>query len=223
MECRRREIAQSDRAKIPELGPPHNAGLPDRRSSGSFPEAGGAIAPPGGADVPLQIPQFHRGGVLLALAAAVASSLGACAARERSTAPWAQHFRPAGEIERAPSGAVEMVASPYDVLASDPEVPGYAIIGRATFREERASESPLAPGSPLERFAMEVGADLVRLGVRPAGTETRTRYVRSRSVLGPPTSSPGAAPRVGGDSERVAVPVEVEVFDHLAIFYRSGG
>ncbi len=147
--------------------------------------------------------------------------LQACATSR--TSPWVASFESLG-ASSATTQAVRIEAAPYDMLDSNPEIDGFRILGVSRFRGEQVEDDPFDPDGPLARHARRIGADLVRIAFRPAGTETRTEYVRTHR---PATGAPGGniASGRGPEMETEPVPVEIEVpvFDHIAIFYRAVG
>ncbi len=145
--------------------------------------------------------------------------LQACASSR--TSPWIASFESLGATT-ASTQTVRIEAAPYDTLDTAPELDGYRILGVSRFRAEQVEEDPFDPEGALARHARRIGADLVRIAFRPAGTEIRTEYVRARR---PTTGAPGGniASARGPDMQTEPVPVEIEVqvFDHIAVFYRA--
>lgn len=147
--------------------------------------------------------------------------LTACASKDES--PWSIAYEPQ-RAGFADTEEVRIEPAPIDALESDPELEGHVVLGSSRFTDIRQEEDPSDPEGALAMHARSLGADLVRVGIRPAGTETRTHYIS--------TTTPGAEPPGGNiasgrgpatQREQIPIDVEVEVFDHLAVFYRKTG
>ncbi len=156
---------------------------------------------------------------LLALIPLSAGSLVSCAGKGDS--PWVRGYEP--QRPALPdTDEVRVEPAPIDTLEADPSLEGHEVIGISRFTDERQEQDPSDPEGPLVRHAMNIGATLVRVGLRPAGTETRTRYIRTTT---PGTEAPGgniaSGRRTAVQHDEIPIEVEVEVYDHVAVFYRK--
>ncbi len=145
--------------------------------------------------------------------------LASCASKKDS--PWALGYD-AQRPNLPNSDEVRIEPAPIDALEANPALDGYEVIGISRFTDERQEQDPTDPEGPLVEHAMSIGSTLVRVGLRAAGTETRTRYIR--------TTTPGTEARGGNiasgrptSPERDEIPfdVEVEVYEHVAVYYRA--
>lgn len=151
---------------------------------------------------------------------ALALMLGGCAQPKSSV--WATNYAPTPGVSMPATTQTKIIPAPYDQLDEDASIDGWTIVGTARFRDEKIPSEAMGVGSPLDEQARGVGADLVRIGIRPAGTEERTRMIRSRSPAPVPDQATRSGRPVGGSGEHVEpVQVPVEVFDYLAIFYHK--
>ena len=117
---------------------------------------------------------------------------------------------------------VRVEPAPIAALESDPSLEGFEVIGISRFTDERQEQDPTDPEGPLVEHAMSIGSTLVRVGLRPAGTQMRTQYIRTTS---PGTGAPSGNIASGRASrtQRSEIPfeVEVEVYEHVTVYYRS--
>lgn len=143
--------------------------------------------------------------------------LSACGSVQKAS-PWA------GAYEGDSSGtsdAVRIEGVPFAMLDQSPELAGFEILGVSRFTDERQEDDPFSVDGPLAAHAKGVGATLVRISFQPAGQEIRTQYVRTTR---PGMSSPGGNVTRGRaaepEIEQIAIDVPVDVFEHIAVFYR---
>jgi len=137
--------------------------------------------------------------------------------------PWALSFEPAGKSQ-PPSDTVRIVPAPIETLETNPEMEGATIVGTSHFTDVRQDTDPSDPSGPLAKMARAKGATLVRLGIRPAGTETRTEYVRTTiPETAPPSGNIARGHPPSTRNEQIPIDVKVDVFEHLAVFYRENG
>ncbi len=139
---------------------------------------------------------------------------------QRSPTPWETTFSPMAEVGTDTTDQVTIRQVDYERAESNPRLPGHEIIGRSSFREERAAAGDLDAGSRLGDFARSIGASMVVVGERHAGQEERVRYIRTAGV-GVDTGDAiarGTPPARQTGSE--PVPVLVDVYDYIAVFYR---
>jgi len=146
--------------------------------------------------------------------------LGGCSSKQSSV--WASHFNATHGIEVGSVGGTKIIPAPYDQIEEDANIDGWVIVGTSRFRDEKIPSEAMGKDSALEAQALSVGADLVRVGIRPAGEEMRTRYVRT----GTPASVPDQATRTGrpvSGTSSGSMPVEypVKVYDYFAVFYHK--
>ncbi|MCC5787171.1 MAG: hypothetical protein JJU33_10780 [Phycisphaerales bacterium] len=149
----------------------------------------------------------------------VMAALSGCAT-QKSPTPWESAFSPMSEVGTDATDQVTIRQVDYERAESNPRLPGHEIIGRSAFRDERSAAGDLSAGSRLGDFARSVGASMVVVGERSAGQEERVRYIRTAGV-GVDTGdaiSRGTPPARQTGSE--PVPVLVDVYDYIAVFYR---
>ncbi len=159
------------------------------------------------------------GGFVLSAGVLGVAGLTGCASSGDS--PWVLGYN--AELVGLPdSDEVRIEPAPMDALEGDASLEGYEVIGISRFTAERQEQDPSDPEGPLMDHAMRIGATLVRVALRPAGTETRTQYIRTTT---PGTGAPGGNIASGRPTatQRADIPydVEVEVFDHVAVFYKK--
>lgn len=165
----------------------------------------------------------HRPIAVRALAViAGAFLLGGCAAGQSSV--WKSHFNATEGVQVGSVSEAKIISAPYDQLVEDADIDGWVVVGTSRFRDERIPSEAMGAGSALEDQAMRVGADLVRIGIRPAGEEMRTRYVRT----GTPAAVSDQATRTGRPVSRStsgSMPIEyqVKVYDFFAVYYHKVG
>lgn len=144
--------------------------------------------------------------------------IGGCATTDDSI--WQTHFNAIDEEALSSTERAQVEQMPYDRLEQADTPEGFIIVGRSAFREESLDGEDRDAAAALERHGRRVGADLIRWAQRPAGQETRVRYVRQRSVGRAPESGTMSTRRDGTTSELIPIEVEVNVYDYLAIYYR---
>lgn len=151
---------------------------------------------------------------LLAMAA-----LSGCAT-PKSPTPWESAFSPMAEVGHDATEQVTIRQVDFERAESNPRLPGHEIIGRSAFRDERTAAGDLSAGSRLGDFARSIGASMVVVGERHAGQEERVRFIRTAGVGvdSGDAISRGTPPARQSGSE--AVPVLVDVYDYIAVFYR---
>lgn len=152
----------------------------------------------------------------LALCVVLCGILGGCAsARSR----WELGYQPAADAPAATASPKARVQwANYDPLAEGKILEGYSLLGTTRFRDEPLDDREFVKGSALEGFAKSIGADVVLLGRKPAGTEKRVRYIRS---VGPGRGGDPGDPTAGGSAvESVPFETEVPVMDYIAVFLR---
>lgn len=141
-----------------------------------------------------------------------------CATVEDSV--WQTHFDAIDEEALASTERAQVEQMSYDRLEQAEPPEGFIVVGRSAFREEALDGEDRDAAGALERHGRRIGADLIRWASRPAGQETRVRYVRQRSVGRAPESGTMSTRRDGTTSELIPIEVEVDVYDYLAIYYR---
>lgn len=148
---------------------------------------------------------------------AACALLGACASAHRAS-PWVASYE--GDAD-GQSDAVRVEAVPFSLLAESPELAGYKVLGVSRFTDERQEDDPFSADGPLASHAKRVGATLVRIAFQPAGQETRTQYVRTtRPGTSPPSGNIASARAPEPEVEEIAIDRLVDVYEHIAVFYR---
>ncbi len=149
----------------------------------------------------------------------VLAALGGCSS---TRSRWELGYEPAASApEPATSAKTRIQWANYDPLAEGKILDGYTLLGTTRFRDEPLDEAEFVKGSALESYAKSIGADIVLLGRKPAGSEKRVRYIRTVS---PGRGADPGDPTSGGASvESVPYEQEVPVMDYIAVFLRLAG
>lgn len=155
--------------------------------------------------------------ILAMLVSATFAILGACSAPHKAS-PWATSYE--GDSAGS-SDAARIEAVPFSLLAESPELAGHEILGVSRFTDERQEDDPFSIEGPLAAHAKRVGATLVRISFQPAGQELRTQYVRTtRPGTSPPSGNIASGRAPEPEAEEIAIDVPVDVYEHIAVFYR---
>lgn len=145
--------------------------------------------------------------------------LGGCSSAQRRTA-WERSFAGQGVAPAPTKSEPEVGIATYERLERNPEVEGWTLLGRSVFTDEKVTPESLAAGGAISEFAKSIGAQRILLADRAAGTQKRTRYLRSASPIAPGGGNFTAPRQPTYQTDSVPITVEVEVFDTILAFYR---
>ncbi len=142
-------------------------------------------------------------------------------ARQRDEYPWKSTYAPAAAAPKAEATkTVAIRPAKYDLLAAGNTLEGYAKIGESRFQGEALEPQETQSNGELAKFARSIGADMVLLGINPAGKQMRTKYVRAAGIS--QGRNPGNPLSTGGtETDTMAYEYEVDVFDYIAVFLKA--